>query len=38
MVDAERRSAVRDGLAELAESHRALLSLLVADPPTPTSK
>jgi RNA polymerase sigma factor (sigma-70 family) len=33
MVDAERRAAVRDGLAELTESHRALLSLLVADPP-----
>jgi RNA polymerase sigma factor (sigma-70 family) len=33
MLDAERQSAVRDGLAELAESHRALLRLLVADPP-----
>jgi DNA-directed RNA polymerase specialized sigma24 family protein len=33
MLDAERRAAVRDGLAELAESHRALLGLLVADPP-----
>jgi RNA polymerase sigma factor (sigma-70 family) len=33
MLDAERQSAVRNGLAELAESHRALLSLLVADPP-----
>jgi RNA polymerase sigma factor (sigma-70 family) len=33
MLDAERQSAVRDGLAEMAESHRALLSLLVADPP-----
>ena len=33
MLDTERQSAVRDGLAELAESHRALLSLLVADPP-----
>jgi RNA polymerase sigma factor (sigma-70 family) len=33
LVDAERRSAVRDGLAELTENHRALLSLLVADPP-----
>jgi RNA polymerase sigma factor (sigma-70 family) len=33
MVDAERRAAVRAGLAELTESHRALLSLLVADPP-----
>jgi RNA polymerase sigma factor (sigma-70 family) len=34
MLDAERRVAVRDGLAELTESHRALLGLLVADPPT----
>jgi RNA polymerase sigma factor (sigma-70 family) len=33
MLHAERRAAVRDGLAELTESHRALLSLLVADPP-----
>jgi DNA-binding Lrp family transcriptional regulator len=33
MLDAERQSAVRDGLAEGAEIHRALLSLLVADPP-----
>jgi RNA polymerase sigma factor (sigma-70 family) len=33
MLDAERRAAVRDGLAELTESHRALISLLVADPP-----
>jgi RNA polymerase sigma factor (sigma-70 family) len=33
LVNAERRSAVRDGLAELTENHRALLSLLVADPP-----
>ena len=33
MLHAERRAAVRDGLAELTESHRALLSLLVTDPP-----
>ena len=33
MLNAARRAAVRDGLAELTESHRALLSLLVADPP-----
>jgi RNA polymerase sigma factor (sigma-70 family) len=33
MLDAERRAAVRDGLAELTERHRTLLSLLVADPP-----
>jgi RNA polymerase sigma factor (sigma-70 family) len=33
MLHAERRAAVRDGLAELTESHRTLLSLLVADPP-----
>ena len=33
MLHAERRAAVRDGLADLTESHRALLSLLVADPP-----
>ena len=33
MLDAERRAAVRDGLTVLPESHRALLSLLVADPP-----
>jgi RNA polymerase sigma factor (sigma-70 family) len=33
IVDAERRAAVRDGLAELTERHRALLSMLVADPP-----
>ncbi len=33
MLHAERRAAVRDGLAELPESHRALLSLLVTDPP-----
>jgi RNA polymerase sigma factor (sigma-70 family) len=33
MLDAERRAAVRDGLAELREAHRALLGLLVADPP-----
>jgi len=32
MLHAERRAAVRDGLAELTESHRTLLSLL-ADPP-----
>jgi len=35
ILDAERRAAVRDGLAELTERHRALLSLLVADPPIP---
>jgi RNA polymerase sigma factor (sigma-70 family) len=33
MLDAERRAAVRNGLAELTERHRKLLSLLVADPP-----
>jgi len=33
MLLEERRAAVRDGLAELAEKHRALLSLLVTDPP-----
>jgi RNA polymerase sigma factor (sigma-70 family) len=33
MLHAERRAAVQDGLAELTESHRALLSLLVTDPP-----
>ena len=33
MLDAERRAAVRNGLAELTESHRTLLGLLVADPP-----
>ena len=33
MLLEERRAAVRDGLAELTESHRTLLSLLVADPP-----
>jgi hypothetical protein len=33
MLDAERRAAVRNGLAELTESHRKLLGLLVADPP-----
>jgi RNA polymerase sigma factor (sigma-70 family) len=29
----ERRTAVRDGLAELSDAHRALLAMLVAEPP-----
>jgi RNA polymerase sigma factor (sigma-70 family) len=33
MLHAERRAAVRDGLAELTATHRALLNLLVIDPP-----
>jgi RNA polymerase sigma factor (sigma-70 family) len=33
LLRAERRQALRDGLAELAPAHRRLLLLLVADPP-----
>ena len=35
MLQAERRAAVQRGLATLSERHRALLTLLAADPPIP---
>jgi RNA polymerase sigma factor (sigma-70 family) len=38
LLAAERHQALRDGLAELAPQHRALLEMLAADPPPPYSE